>query len=58
MEKCLSWVTQALDAAGKGSVLIQNEKAVSLPLTFAVSVGLASTFSAECSLEVILRLWG
>lgn len=49
MEKCLSWVTQALDAVEKGSVLFQGGKAPSLPLTFADSVGLASTVSAECS---------
>lgn len=56
MEKCLSWVIQALDAVGKSSILIQNGKAASLPLTFAVSVGFASMVSAEFSLEGILRL--
>lgn len=48
-------MTQALDVVGKGSVLTQNGKSASLLLTFAVSVGLASMVSAECSLEVILR---
>lgn len=42
-------MTQALDAVEKGSVLFQGGKAPSLPLTFADSVGLASTVSAECS---------
>lgn len=46
-----------IGSVGKGSALIQDGKA-SLPLTFAVSVGLASMVSAESSLEVILRLWG
>lgn len=51
-------MTQALDAVGKGSALIQDGRVASLPLTFAASVGLASVLSAECSLDVILRLWG
>lgn len=43
---------QALDAVGQGSILTQDGKDDSLPLAFAVPVGLAPLVSAECSLQV------